>query len=67
MLFIAFGLLLMSVLSVPVITAVPLSIFKGVSLGVFGFCRADGTCSSIEIGYDTGEPWKIRVSIVSCP
>ena len=50
-LFAAFGLLLMSVLSTPVIKAIPLGSFDGVTFGVFGFCKGDD-CSPIEIGYD---------------
>jgi hypothetical protein len=53
--FAAFGLLLLSVLSTPIIKPIPLGTFKGVNFGVFGLCDADGTCSSIEIGYDTCE------------
>lgn len=49
---IAFALLLLSVLSTPVIKAIPLGSFQGVTFGVFGFCNG-GTCTSIQIGYDT--------------
>jgi hypothetical protein len=52
LLFAAFGLLLISVLSTPIIKAIPLGTFKGVTFGVFGFCKPDG-CSAFEIGYDT--------------
>ncbi|ORY67707.1 SUR7/PalI family-domain-containing protein [Pseudomassariella vexata] len=52
LLFAAFALLLMSVLSTPIIEAIPLGTFEGVSFGVFGFCKGDG-CSPFEIGYDT--------------
>lgn len=54
LLFGAFGLLLLSVLSTPIIQAIPLSSFDGVNYGVFGFCK-DGDCSGIQIGYDVGE------------
>ena len=49
----AFGLLLISVLSVPIITSIPLGSFHGVTYGVFGLCT-DAGCSGIEIGYDAG-------------
>lgn len=48
----AFALLLLSVLSTPIITAIPLGSFDGVTFGVFGFCKPEG-CTPIEIGYDT--------------
>ncbi|KAK0633666.1 SUR7/PalI family-domain-containing protein [Immersiella caudata] len=51
LLFAAFALLLVAVLSTPIIEAVPLGSFEGASFGVFGFCR-DGLCSPIEVGYD---------------
>ncbi|KAK3336897.1 SUR7/PalI family-domain-containing protein [Cercophora scortea] len=53
LLFAAFALLLLAVLSTPIIKAVPLGSFKGYTFGVFGYCRADGTCSPFEIGYDS--------------
>lgn len=54
LLFVAFALLLLSVLSTPIIKAIPLCTFDGVSFGVFGYCNGD-SCSKIEIGYDTCE------------
>lgn len=51
-LFVAFGLLLISVLSTPIITAIPLGSFNNYDFGVFGYCNGDD-CSRIEIGYDT--------------
>lgn len=54
LLFAAFVLLLISVLSTPVIKQIPLATFGGVDFGVFGFCDGS-TCSNIEIGYNTGE------------
>ncbi|KAL6880951.1 pali domain-containing protein [Trichoderma novae-zelandiae] len=48
---IAFALLLLSVLSAPIISAIPLGSFQDVQFGVFGFCRHSG-CSSVGIGYD---------------
>jgi hypothetical protein len=55
MLGIAFALLLIAVISTPIIKPIPLGSFKGVTFGVFGFCKADGECSPIELGYDTGK------------
>lgn len=51
--FVAFVLLLVSTLSTPVIKGVPLASYKGTSYGVWGYCTDNGTCSKIEIGYDT--------------
>ncbi|CAK7226669.1 regulator of ime2 [Sporothrix bragantina] len=53
MLFAAFVLLLLSVLSTPLIKGIPLGSFEGYNFGVFGFCRPDGSCSGFELGYDT--------------
>lgn len=50
-LFVAFALLLISVLSTPIIQAVPLGRFKDFSFGVFGHCEGN-SCSGISIGYD---------------
>jgi hypothetical protein len=47
----AFGLLLLSVLSTPIIKAIPLGTFGDYSFGVFGYCNS-AKCSGIEIGYD---------------
>ncbi|TPX14446.1 uncharacterized protein E0L32_005410 [Thyridium curvatum] len=52
---VAFALLLIAVLSTPIIKQIPLGAFHGVTFGVFGVCKADGTCSKIEIGYNTGQ------------
>jgi hypothetical protein len=54
LLFAAFVLLLISVLSTPIIKQIPLASFGGVDFGVFGFCQGS-KCSHIEIGYNTGE------------
>ncbi|KAL7947711.1 SUR7/PalI family domain-containing protein [Trichoderma barbatum] len=51
LLVIAFALLLLSVISAPIISAIPLGSYEGVQFGVFGFCRPSG-CSSVGIGYD---------------
>ncbi|UNI24220.1 regulator of ime2 [Purpureocillium takamizusanense] len=55
LLFAAFVLLLLSVISIPVTQFVPLGKFKDVTFGVFGYCRDGGKCSPIGIGYDTGK------------
>ncbi|KAK4154895.1 SUR7/PalI family-domain-containing protein [Chaetomidium leptoderma] len=47
----AFGLLLLSVLSTPIIRVIPLGSWQGVDFGVFGYCDQKG-CTPIEIGYD---------------
>lgn len=52
LLFVAFGLLLISVLSTPLIHAIPLGSDSGIDFGVFGYCKGS-KCSGIEIGYDT--------------
>ncbi|KAI8632607.1 pali-domain-containing protein [Xylariaceae sp. FL1651] len=57
LLFVAFALLLLSVLSTPIIKAIPLGVYQDkntglVSFGVFGYCVGN-KCSPIEIGYDT--------------
>ncbi|KAF9871555.1 ph signal transduction protein [Colletotrichum karsti] len=49
----AFALMLLSTLSTPIIKAIPLGSFQGVTFGVFGVCKADNSCTGIEIGYDT--------------
>ncbi|KAI1322630.1 pali-domain-containing protein [Xylariaceae sp. FL0255] len=56
LLFAAFVLLLLSVLSTPIIKAIPLGTFNDANLGtvnygVFGYCTAS-KCSGIQIGYD---------------
>ncbi|KAK4660573.1 regulator of ime2 [Podospora pseudocomata] len=51
LLFAAFCLLLLSSLSAPIISAIPLGQWMGVDFGVFGFCNG-GSCTAIEIGYD---------------
>ncbi|KAL6410417.1 hypothetical protein AUP68_06839 [Ilyonectria robusta] len=52
---IAFALLLLAVLSVPIIEAIPLGDFNGVTFGVFGFCQSGKGCSNVGIGYDTSD------------
>ncbi|MCJ1354932.1 MAG: regulator of ime2 [Icmadophila ericetorum] len=52
LLFVAFVLLLLSVISTPVVKSIPLATFDGVDYGVFGFCSGS-KCSGIKIGYST--------------
>jgi len=54
LLFLAFVLLLISVISTPIVKQIPLASFDGRDFGVFGTCKG-GECSPIEIGYDTCE------------
>lgn len=54
LLFAAFVLLLLSVISTPIIKAIPLASFKGVDFGVFGYCKQNGDCTGIKVGYATG-------------
>ncbi|RCI09629.1 hypothetical protein L249_3885 [Ophiocordyceps polyrhachis-furcata BCC 54312] len=49
---VAFALLLISTLSVPLIKQIPLASFNGVNFGVFGFCKGDD-CSPLSLGLDT--------------
>ena len=53
LLFIAFVLLLLSVISTPIVKGIPLATFDGIDFGVFGYCT--GTqCHGPQIGYPTG-------------
>lgn len=56
LLFIAFVLLLLSVLSTPIIKSIPLASHKGVDYGVFGYCTSGqgGQCEGIKVGYAMG-------------
>ncbi|KAK6339706.1 regulator of ime2 [Orbilia javanica] len=51
LLFAAFALLLISVISVPIIKPITLATYGDVSYGVFGYCVGD-QCSPIEVGYN---------------
>lgn len=51
LLFAAFALLLLSVLSSPIIKGIPLGQWEGVDFGVFGYCVGNA-CTPIEIGYN---------------
>ncbi|KAK2591632.1 regulator of ime2 [Conoideocrella luteorostrata] len=53
LLFAAFVLLLLSVISIPVTKFVPLGENKDVKYGVFGYCQGD-KCSKIGLGYPSG-------------
>ncbi|KHN98792.1 Actin cortical patch SUR7/pH-response regulator PalI [Metarhizium album ARSEF 1941] len=50
MLFVAFVLLIFSVISIPVTKFVPLGSSEDTKYGVFGYCQGD-TCTGIAIGY----------------
>jgi len=50
LLFVAFVFLLLSVLSTPIIKAIPLGSNNGFEYGVFGFCKGS-SCSGIKVGY----------------
>ncbi|KAL2008972.1 hypothetical protein VTN00DRAFT_7166 [Thermoascus crustaceus] len=52
LLFAAFVLLLLSVLSTPIIKSIPLGTFENVDLGVFGYCKGN-ECSRVRVGYST--------------
>ena len=59
---IAFVLLLLSVLSTPIIKAIPLATFKSVDFGAFGYCKPQNDCTNIKVGYATGiSPWSSRL------
>lgn len=55
LLFVAFILLLISVISTPVVRSIPLASFQGLDFGVFGYCTS-GSCSGIKVGYAIGMP-----------
>ena len=66
LLFIAFVLLLLSVLSTPIVKSIPLATYKDVDYGVFGYCKngPGGKCEGIRIGYATGTfYWKISLLV----
>ena len=50
LLFVAFVFLLLSVLSTPIIKAIPLGSYNGFEYGVFGICKGSA-CSGIKVGY----------------
>lgn len=51
---VAFALLLISVLSTPIIEAIPLGQHSGFTYGVFGYCQSKKGCSGVQIGYNPG-------------
>lgn len=53
LLFIAFVLLLISVISTPIVKSIPLASYAGVDFGVFGNCEGS-KCTDIKVGYTTG-------------
>lgn len=65
LLFAAFCLLLLSSLSAPIISAIPLGQWMGVDFGVFGFCNG-GSCTPIEIGYDVRKCYHV-VRLLAIP
>ena len=58
----AFGLLLISVISTPIIKAIPLGEYKDVKFGVFGYCRSNGKCSDFGIGYDLSTSLPVKIA-----
>ncbi|KAL5117757.1 hypothetical protein ACEQ8H_004367 [Pleosporales sp. CAS-2024a] len=50
--FIAFCLLLLSTLSTPILSAIPIATYRGIRFGVLGYCVA-GKCTGPVVGYDT--------------
>lgn len=59
LLFIAFVLLLLSVISTPIVKGIPLASFQGVQFGVFGYCK--GTqCTGVQVGYTTSTLYLIE-------
>ncbi|KAI9781203.1 MAG: regulator of ime2 [Peltula sp. TS41687] len=57
--FVAFVLLLLSVLSTPIIKSVKLGSFQGVDFGVFGFCQGS-RCSGVTVGYNPNSQFNSR-------
>ena len=52
LLFVAFALHLLAVLSTPIVKAIPLATFQDVNYGVFGSCSTKtGVCVGPKIGY----------------
>ncbi|KAI9882770.1 MAG: hypothetical protein M1823_005482 [Watsoniomyces obsoletus] len=49
--FVAFGLLLISVLSTPIVKGIKIANYQGVDFGVFGYCKGS-VCSGVRIGYN---------------
>ncbi|KAI9675076.1 MAG: hypothetical protein M1817_001483 [Caeruleum heppii] len=49
-LFVAFVLLLIAVISTPIVKSIKLATWDGVDFGVFGYCKGT-TCSGISVGY----------------
>lgn len=50
----AFVLLLLSVLSTPIVSSIPLATYGDVNFGVFGFCKGSD-CSGFQIGYNPSD------------
>lgn len=64
LLFVAFVLLLLSVISTPIVKAIPLATYQGTDFGVFGYCKGS-SCSGITVGYSTGTSKGACSSILS--
>lgn len=63
LLFIAFVLLLISVISTPIVKGIPLASYAGVDFGVFGNCEGNN-CTAIKVGYTTGTYyWRLLNSL----
>lgn len=54
LLLVAFGLLVVSVISTPIVRAITIATVDGVQYGVFGYCKGS-SCSAIHIGYLSSE------------
>lgn len=54
LLFVSFVLLLISVISTPIVRGIPLARYQDVNFGVFGWCKDNGVCSPITVGWNTG-------------
>ena len=63
--FLAFVLLLISILSTPIVKGIRLASFEGVDFGVFGYCKGS-KCSGIRVGYDPGTMTSIVDAPVDC-
>ncbi|KAF2723589.1 pali-domain-containing protein [Polychaeton citri CBS 116435] len=50
---VAFVLLLLSTLSVPIIKSIPLMTYQGWDFGVFGYCKSGSDCTGPVVGYST--------------
>lgn len=51
--FVAFALLVVSVISAPIVKDIPIGSVNGVHFGIFGSCK-QSTCSQYSVGYQSG-------------